>query len=88
MSYMEIRFCHVTVVLNYGLHSAEISDLVKQYNGEFLGLEEDNSRILSFDFCDRKTYENDARDFIREVRDKFGRTVERIVKYNDVRYED
>ena len=46
MSYRETRFCHMTVVLNYGLHSAEIGDLVKQYNGEFLGEEEDNPRVL------------------------------------------
>lgn len=87
MSYLETRFCHVTVILNYGLHSAEISDLVKQYNGEFLGLEEDDPRILSFDFS-KKTYREDADNFERNVRRLFGRTVERIVKYNDVRYED
>ena len=53
-----------------------------------MGQEEDNPRILTFDFCDRKTHEEDARDFVREVRDRFGRTVERVVKYKDVRYED
>jgi hypothetical protein len=47
-----------------------------------------NRGYVSFDFADRKTHENDARDFIQEVRNKFGRTVERIVKYKDVRYED